>query len=464
MLTGADRKRLLLAALGYFAFVVYGSLVPLHFRPAPLLDAWERFESIPYLNLGIGSRADWVANILLFVPLAFLWLGVLWPHRGRFARSLASFIVLAGCVVSSVAIEFTQVFFPPRTVSMNDLVAESLGAIIGIVLWWTTGQKFIAWISGWAAARTRSGTTAYLLTAYMALVFGYNLMPLDLTISVVEIWHKWGEGKLLLVPFSATYKSGAEQIYALLSDTIIWVPAALLWKLASTRSATAVVLRVVACAALIEFLQLFVYSRVTATTNVILAAVGATIGVLCARWFRPASDGAAANTGAAPRPPTLLWIAALGGWLAVLAIVFWYPFDFRTDWGFVHDRLATLKRAPFEAYYYGSEFRALTELLHKTGFFFPLGALLALLGSRVRAVLPMPGAVVHIAALTVIAGTAAAIEAGQVFLPTKNADATDWLLEVLGGLAGYLFIRIARPMWSATATDDGQRQASGGRR
>ena len=188
MLTGADRKRLLLAALGYFAFVVYGSLVPLHFRPAPLLDAWERFESIPYLNLGIGSRADWVANILLFVPLAFLWLGVLWPHRGRFARSLASFIVLAGCVVSSVAIEFTQVFFPPRTVSMNDLVAESLGAIIGIVLWWTTGQKFIAWISGWAAARTRSGTTAYLLTAYMALVFGYNLMPLDLTISVVEIW------------------------------------------------------------------------------------------------------------------------------------------------------------------------------------------------------------------------------------------------------------------------------------
>jgi glycopeptide antibiotics resistance protein len=455
VLTGRDRRRLLFAALGYFVFVVYGSLVPLHFRPVPLDDAWERFEAIPYLNLGIASRADWVANILLFVPLAFLWLGVLWPHRGRFARTLASCIVLAACAASSLVIEFTQVFFPPRTVSMNDLVAESLGAIVGIVLWWTTGQRIVGWLNGWAATRTRTGTPAYLLTAYLALVFGYNLMPLDLTISVVEIWHKWGEGKLLLVPFSATYESGAEQIYALLSDTVIWVPAALLWKLASTRSATSVVLRVVACAALIEFLQLFVYSRVTATTDVILAAVGATIGVLGARWFRPASsDATAAHCDAAPRPPTLVWVVALAGWFGVLVVVFWYPFDFRTDWGFVHERLTALRRAPFEAYYYGSEFRALTELLHKTGFFFPLGALLALLGSRIRTAVPMPGAVIHVAALAVIAGTAAAIEAGQVILPTKNADTTDWLLEVVGGLAGYLFIRVARPIW---ATADGRR-------
>ena len=42
----------------YALFVVYGSLVPLAFRYRPLGDAWAVFLEIPYLQLGIGSRAD----------------------------------------------------------------------------------------------------------------------------------------------------------------------------------------------------------------------------------------------------------------------------------------------------------------------------------------------------------------------------------------------------------------------
>jgi len=58
--------------LGYAAFVVYGSLVPLAFRYRPLGEAWEAFVQTPYLQLDVGSRADWVANILLYIPLGFL--------------------------------------------------------------------------------------------------------------------------------------------------------------------------------------------------------------------------------------------------------------------------------------------------------------------------------------------------------------------------------------------------------
>ena len=60
-----NRHLLLLATLGYTAFVIYGSLTPLHFHARPLREAWEYFRHTPYLELGIGSRADWVANILL---------------------------------------------------------------------------------------------------------------------------------------------------------------------------------------------------------------------------------------------------------------------------------------------------------------------------------------------------------------------------------------------------------------
>ena len=39
----------------YLLFVIYGSLVPLHFRYLPLDSAWASFKNIPYLDLGIVS-------------------------------------------------------------------------------------------------------------------------------------------------------------------------------------------------------------------------------------------------------------------------------------------------------------------------------------------------------------------------------------------------------------------------
>ena len=67
-----SRWPLALLAIGYLVFVVYGSLVPLRYTPLPWDHALARFQEIPFLQLGIGSRADWVANLLLFIPLTFL--------------------------------------------------------------------------------------------------------------------------------------------------------------------------------------------------------------------------------------------------------------------------------------------------------------------------------------------------------------------------------------------------------
>ena len=78
-------------------------------------------------------------------------------------------------------------------------------------------------------------------------------------------------------------------------------------------------------------------------------------------------------------------------------IVFWYPFDFSSEWGFVHARLGTLQRVPFEAYYFGTEFRAVTEVFHKTGFFFPLGALLAVGAAGIRRRWAVPAVLLHAA-------------------------------------------------------------------
>ena len=50
--------------MGYVFFVVYGSLVPLQYNALPLNEAWAAFQNIPFLHLGVESRADWVANAI----------------------------------------------------------------------------------------------------------------------------------------------------------------------------------------------------------------------------------------------------------------------------------------------------------------------------------------------------------------------------------------------------------------
>lgn len=440
------RRALWFATLAYTAFVIYGSLVPLHFRPLPLESAWRAFQDIRYLQLGIGSRADWVANILLFIPLAFLWLGVLCPRGGAFARAVVCGLALIGCAALSLGIEFTQLFFPPRTVSVNDIVAETLGAAMGVALWLAFGERLKAWLQGWLALRTPRSAAERLLYVYLFLLFGYNVLPLDLTISLAELYHKWREGKVHLLPFADIGGSAAEVVYALASDIAIWIPAAFLWKVGGRRQASRVVLMVLAWAAALEFFQLFVYSRVSSTTDILTALCGGALGATLGAWYERSLGVEVAPAAARPVPMgALLWLVAFVGWLGVMTAVFWYPFEFVTDWGFVHGRLAALKRAPLSAYYYGTELRAVTEVMHKTGFFFPLGALLGIATARIGRHGAVPQPLLHAASAMLVAGVAAGIELGQLFMPEKTADPADWILESAGALLGYLCARMLVP-------------------
>ncbi|MHB9102954.1 MAG: VanZ family protein [Sulfuricella sp.] len=428
--TGA-RHFLLLLAFAYTAFVIYGSLVPLHFHPHSREEAWALFRDIRYLNLGIGSRADWVANILLFVPLAFVWLGSLWHSRSAGWRSVATLFVLLACTGLSVAIEFTQIFFPPRTVSLNDIYAETLGAFIGISLWWAIGASVTRWHLGWRAVEGPMELAHRLLYGYLFLLFGYNLLPLDLTISPVEIYHKWHEGRIVLIPFTNGQGELAQRLYGLLTDVLIWIPAGVLACLSARYNTKQIWLRLTTAAALIEFLQIFVYTRVTDTTDILTASLGSAIGIgLAIRWRtgEPAAEQAkaAGHTGGL--------IAGILLWLALIFAVFWYPFDFRADGTFLRSRLAeATTRVPFAIYYFGTEYRAATEVLHKIGLFFPLGMLLATLAGRIRSGPPSLWKMAALAGVGIVAGS---VEVGQLFLPGKFADLTDWVLEMAGGWAG----------------------------
>ncbi|MGV8989981.1 MAG: VanZ family protein [Thiobacillus sp.] len=427
---GNSSGLLWMAALAYTTFVIYGSLVPLDFRPIPWDEAIARFGEIPFLKLGIGSRADWMANLLLFIPLTFLWMGALAAGKSRAIGMLAALALIPVATAFSFGIEFTQLFFPQRTVSQNDIMAETLGGIIGVLAWWGGGRRFVGWLQSWQQLHARAALAERLAWVYLAGVLVYNVLPLDLTISLVEIFHKWQGGNVNLIPFDRLPDDAAYALYEIASDALIWTPLALLWRLDGTRSAWRVWGMVLATAALLEFLQLFVYSRVSDVTDLFTAAAGAALGSFVGGRL---AKREATGDHALPWAAWLPFVLELG-WMVVLLFVFWFPFEFRTDGAFIKSRLDFIYRVPFEVYYFGTEYRAITEVLRKTLFFAPLGGLLA--WGVARQPWRWRGPLFALAMLT-LAMMPAIVELGQVMLPLKIADTTDWFLAWLGGLAGY---------------------------
>lgn len=437
------------AGLIYLLFVIYGSLVPLDFKAMPLSDAVAAFKRVPFLQLGIQSRADWVANLLLFIPLTFFWCGVVGHGRGVLVRVASSVIVMSAAVALCVGIEFTQLFFPPRTVSQNDMLAETLGGLLGVLAWWIYGERWVRWHHSWHHAKAPDAISQRLAMAYLLVTLAYGVLPLDLTVSGVELFHKWREGKLNLLPFASLPSEPAFAFYELFTDVLLWVPLAFLWRMQRGRNAFQAWKMVFGMVCLLEFLQLFVYSRSSDVTDLFTGAAGAALGV----WL-------AVRTGAVQgvvrelefQPKSVLprrkqvvfswWPLILAFlWLIVLVVVFWYPFNFHTDSMYLRERLDFLSHVPFVAYYYGTEFRAITEVFHKTLFFAPLGALLA------RFVVGTPWmwrGYAAFSAFILLLSVPMGVELGQMLLPDKNPDTTDWALECLGGILGYIFFKRIR--------------------
>jgi glycopeptide antibiotics resistance protein len=168
----------------YVLFVIYGSLVPLRFVNREWTDAMEAFRNIPFLDLGIHSRADWVANFLLFIPLTFLAGLVLNGTDGMFTRVLIAVMLTLSAWALAVGIEFTQLFFPQRTVSQNDILAEGLGGIAGTALHLLRRRKGTGLarrvLASTAVARPRQHLVAQLsadLAGFQCHAVGSDLEP-----------------------------------------------------------------------------------------------------------------------------------------------------------------------------------------------------------------------------------------------------------------------------------------------
>ena len=278
--------------LGWLLFVVYGSLVPLNFQSVPLQAAVERFSHIRLLDVGVQGRGDWISNGVLYVPVGLLTMLLLMWRVGM-PRVLSAVLAMTLATAMALAVEFTQVFFPPRTVSLNDLLAEGIGSFVGVLL-------AVAWLQ-----KSRGAVVSRWLVRTVPIVpFGVGLLlvaslfPFDVLISPAEWSAKWrGDfwGWWRAPLFAA--EGGGMVLARWLAEALAVVPLGAWWARGRLRAATLPSMQwLVLHAALsgaglgvaIELAQWLVASGVSQGVSVFSRAVGwgvgALLGVFSAAW------------------------------------------------------------------------------------------------------------------------------------------------------------------------------------
>lgn len=190
-----------LIAVAMMVVIVYGSLYPFVFRtppggPGPIATFLATWNERP-------GRADFLANILLYLPFGFFF--ALDSRRGpRFAGGLL-LAVLAGALLS-LSMELTQYYDEGRVTSATDFYANTLGTCLGSVAALAIGGGFRLPFVGEVSANP---IPTLLLIAWLS----YRMYPYVPTIDLHKYWNA-------LKPIFLTPSLSA---YDLFRQTAIWL-------------------------------------------------------------------------------------------------------------------------------------------------------------------------------------------------------------------------------------------------
>jgi VanZ family protein len=441
-----DSAYLFFAALIYGLFVVYGSLVPLNFHFLPMEEAWSLFRNIPYLKLGIGSRADWVANILLYIPLAFFTTGF-FKRVTRSATLLAALIAIIFCTLLALTVEFTQLFFPPRTVSLNDIVAEIMGSAIGTGIWFFSGERLV-WLWQQFKGGGRQGTHA-LIALYTLAYLGFSLFPYDFLVSGAELEEKLiysGHAAFFVAPTCGAWFQCSTKLFAELL-TVAPLGAFLgMMAIAGRKPRFGMAFGWGILLGIgIEGMQVFLASGVSQGASIITRGLGMVAGLVFYHLFQRewlVQYRTQIKFGIALLLPVYLgFLLALNGLFSTrIASV-----------AAALEKLDEVHWLPFYYHYFTSETQAMHSLLTHAGAYAPIGVAVWLfrINRPKQPSLWLPA--------TLAAFTAFLMEAMKLFLDGKKPDPTDVL--IAAAAAAFASFAVSRIVYRAVSASSGPTQS-----
>lgn len=412
----------LLALLG----IVYGSLMPFELRPRTYEQALQIFQNLPYLDLGIQSRADWVANILFYLPLGGLLYAWFTSRLSSFwLRTGLGVLVLAVGAGVAVGVEFLQIFFEPRTVSQNDILAELIGLVLGICFWEIFKGTLLPLFDS-IRSKGRQALQAGLIL-YAFAYFFFNLFPFDFLVSVKELAWKWNSDQVYLLTISPKCGLDFRCLLVKAAEVVAVMPFGVyllvrrreqMWTGSVRPFLLGVFLGLV-----LEGLQLFLASGVTHILSVLTRG----LGVLLGAWSWAVIRGLAA------KPEHLTGASAKGGvfflllfYIAALIKIYeWLDKEWQS-WAEGWSQLSGKMFIPFFYHYYTTETDAVMSILANAAIYAPMGVLVFLLGASPNKWRSRGGTAAFMALIT-----AAVLESGLLFLPAKHPDYTNVLIAAL---------------------------------
>ncbi|MET0416826.1 MAG: VanZ family protein [Actinoplanes sp.] len=109
---------------GYAVAVIAVTVFPLTARSA----SWTMFHYVPFEV----DASSFVLNVLMFVPYGLL-VPLIWPVADRYRR-LAGHAVAASAGIEAVQLILGLTLDSRRTVDVNDLIANTAGALLGLLV------------------------------------------------------------------------------------------------------------------------------------------------------------------------------------------------------------------------------------------------------------------------------------------------------------------------------------------
>jgi VanZ family protein len=388
------------------------------------------FLATRYVAHGSDQRADWVGNLLMLVPFGFIVTATLWPARP--SRKLAALLGAALiCVGTILAIKYLQLFFPPRTVTLNYILAQTLGAVIGsagCVVW---HQR----IGHSANRRDLVAAFAVALRLYTGALCLFILMPLDFALNTTDLgllMERLPETFLILPGHD---RPPVVRFVVIVMAAVAFTPVGMMLTFGRRginqvrRSLLSVAGIGLVLTAALYVLTTLVISAFPAVPAILYRTAGIVAGAAAIHWIAP-RDAEALHC----------WLGRLVPWavipylLSVLLVNRLLSVDW-LSWPEAVAQAYPLGFLPLFDYYIVTKAEAAKNIVAHAVLYMPVGVLLWLrYGDRVGGL-----AFVLAALLSFV------VELGRYFRPGLEGDVN---AIVVAGLASFLAVRLMPAAWS----------------
>ena len=211
--------------------------------------------------------------------------GTLWPRRGAgtgaFAAICAAFVMALAFLLS---VKFAQVFFPPRTVTLNYVAAQSCGAVLGIGAFALSHGRLRRLI--WQGEGGARENLRHLLQLYSVALCVFLLMPLDFALSPNDLMGQIDKLPGILIAIPGAGRPPVVQAVLLAAGALATVPFGMLMVLGPrgrNRFLTAATARGFGWMALLLALSALVISGAPALLSLACRTAGIALGAWSVR-------------------------------------------------------------------------------------------------------------------------------------------------------------------------------------